>query len=50
MRETVVSWLSKALVVVPEKVRHNQQPTHVEAETEGSQDGGSIPPASIRAG
>ena len=45
----VANWLRKALSGEPSKARPNQQTTHVEAFTEGQQDAGSIPAASIKA-
>ena len=42
----VVTWLREALSAVPIVVRPKQPTTHVEAVLQGSQDGGSIPPAS----
>ena len=45
-----MTWLREALSAVPIAVRPKHPTTHVEAVLQGSQDGGSIPPASIITG
>ena len=45
-----MNWFPEGLLFAPKEMRPKQAATHVDATFQGSQDGGSIPPASITNG